>query len=102
MSDATTSRPARSRPRRLEGLRVDRVSGRHALFDARGDRVHLLNETAFALWQLCDGMTSPEEMAAGICDLFDEGAATVMADIDRALTELSERGLIEWAEGPQS
>lgn len=81
-------------PRRREGLRVDAVPDGHALHD--GDDVHLLNETAFALWQLCDGNTSPEEMAASVCELFGEAGAVVLDDIDRTLVELSRRGLVHW------
>lgn len=81
-------------PCRRAGLQVNLVAGGHAVHD--GDQVHLLNETAFALWQLCDGRTSPEEMAAGVCELFGEAGAVVLADVDRTLGELQRRGLIEW------
>ncbi len=86
-------------PRRRDGVHVDLVRDGHALQD--GDQVHLLNETAFALWQLCDGRTSPEEMAAGVCELFGEPSAVVLADVDRTLGELSRRGLIHWQQGDQ-
>lgn len=86
-------------PRRREGLRVELTPDGHALHDE--DQVHLLNETAFALWQLCDGRTSAEEMAAGVCELFGEPGVAVLDDVDRALAELSRRGLILWQPGEE-
>lgn len=97
MTTSTSSRPAASLPRRHDELRVELHEHGHALRAADGDEVHLLNETAFAIWQLCDGQTSPEEMAAGVCELFGEPGTAVLDDVDRTLSELAHRGLISWA-----
>lgn len=89
--------PAGALPRRRDDLHVQVVPEGHALREADGEEVHLLNETAFALWQLCDGQTSAEEMAAGVCELFGASGATVLEDVDRTLDELSRRGLVSWS-----
>lgn len=81
-------------PCRREDVRVELLSEGHAVHT--GEDVYLLNETAFALWQLCDGNTAPEEMAVGVCELFGEAGAVVMEDVDRTLAELGQRGLIRW------
>lgn len=94
----TSHAPSRdtSLPRRRDDLQVELLTQGHALREAEGDEVHLLNETAFALWQLCDGRTSPEEMAAGVCELFGAPPTAVLDDVDRTLSELARRGLISW------
>lgn len=92
--------PAGTFPRRRDDLRVELVAGGHVLHEANDAAdVHLLNETAFALWQLCDGRTSPEEMAAGVSQLFGRSGAAALDDVDRTLAELAQRGLIAWAAG---
>jgi len=57
---------------------------------------HRLNETAAALWELCDGRILPSEMVDAICTLFAEAEVTVAADVDHALVEFSRLGLIDW------
>lgn len=61
---------------------------------------HLVNETALALWQLCDGATSTEEMIEGVCALFDAPRAAIADDIDRALDQLWRAGLLCWPHRP--
>ena len=57
---------------------------------------HALNDTAFGLWELCDGDTAPVEMVEAICTLFASPPTTVAADVWRALDAFTELDLIEW------
>jgi hypothetical protein len=84
-------------PIKKKGLRAKLVDDRAGLFDRRGAQVCVLNETALALWELCDGATAPEEMVDAVrvaCGLDREVAA---ADIERTLTELTAAGLVSWS-----
>ncbi len=58
--------------------------------------VHVLNDTALALWELCDGRTSAAEMVDSICQLFGAPRATVEADVARTLDDLAGAGLVTW------
>jgi hypothetical protein len=62
-----------------------------------GDR-YVLNETASALWELCDGDTGSEEMVNAICQLFDADQTVIAADVHRTLHEFAHRHLLEWVE----
>jgi PqqD family protein of HPr-rel-A system len=64
---------------------------------ATGD-VYLLNETALAIWDLCDGDTQPEEMMTAICDLTSLPPEVVAEDVERILLEFDTAELIEWVE----
>jgi hypothetical protein len=57
---------------------------------------HLLNPTARAIWELCDGQTGAEEMAGAICQVFAVSWDDAIADVARALETLTEVGLIDW------
>jgi pyrroloquinoline quinone biosynthesis protein D len=57
-------------PRRRDGVKLRREGDAHIVWDPVGGPAHLLNETALAIWQLCDGETSPQEMVAASCMLF--------------------------------
>ncbi len=58
----------------------------------------LLNPTARAIWELCDGRTRPDEMIVAICDLFDVGRGTAQRDVTAALAAMTHVGLVVWAQ----
>ena len=89
----------RERPARREGVWVRRAGDENALVDSTSSTVHLLNETALAIWELCDGKTEPEEMIAAIVELSGVDRDAVSQDVERILTEFGEAGLLSWAPG---
>jgi Coenzyme PQQ synthesis protein D (PqqD) len=84
------------RPLRRSDVWVRQVNQENAIYDPQGGTVHLLNETALAIWQLCDGETSVEEMVGAICDLTGMHRDVVIEDVDRVLTEFGSAGLVTW------
>jgi hypothetical protein len=58
----------------------------------------VLNETALALWELCDGLTTSDEMVSAICVLFAAGQPDIAADVQRTLSEFETRHLLEWVD----
>ena len=92
---------------RLDSLPVRRTDvvlvddGERSMLVAPGqDGTHVLNPTARAIWELCDGVTLPEEMVAAICEVFVVTPAQAVADVERTLEELTRVGLITWASPP--
>lgn len=88
----------RRRPARKPDVWVHLARGENALFDPRSDTVHLLNDTALAIWDLCDGDTYPDEMIEAVCDLSGMHPDVVTEDIQRVLNEFHRVGLVEWVE----
>lgn len=83
-------------PRRRPGVEID---DDNTVRSADGTR-HLLNDTALALWELCDGHIQPHEMVDAICALFDATPVTVAQDVARLLDEFTRLGLVDWVAGP--
>lgn len=73
--------------------------GVHVLRRNDDDSEHLVNETALALWQLCDGATTTEEMIEGVCALFDAPREAIADDVASALDQLRQAGLVTWPGG---
>ena len=99
----TTSSPTASSercPRAAAGVRL--VSGRHRtrLVDPEGRTLHVLNGTALALWELCDGETTVTEMVAAACALFDGDEQTVRLDIEQTLAQFTSAHLLVWESPP--
>jgi hypothetical protein len=83
------------RPRRREGVRVRRASGRVVLI--LGSDVYELNETAEATWMLCNGNNTITEIAAQIADEYDAEIDQIKEDVTELLEELSGLGVISLA-----
>jgi hypothetical protein len=86
-------------PTRRPGLQVRQTETGFGLYKRSGRLVSALNETALAIWELCDGATEPAEMVEAVrvaCGVPQEVAA---ADIDRTLAALTEAGLVVWDVG---
>ena len=74
---------------------VRRGSDDAAVFTPDTGTLHLLNPSALAIWELCDGSITGVEMAGAIAELTDLDAEAALADVTLALDELAQRGLID-------
>jgi hypothetical protein len=84
------------RPLRSAEVWVRQARGENAIYDPATGSVHLLNETAQAIWDLCDGDTTVAEMVDAICTLTAMHRDIVVEDVDRVLTEFGAAGLLSW------
>jgi coenzyme PQQ synthesis protein D (PqqD) len=51
---------------RSEGLITKEVEGEVLVYDRERDQAHCLNETAAAIWKLCDGCTGVPELTGSV------------------------------------
>ncbi len=58
-------------PKRKGTIWREADRNRTAIYEAETDGLHMLNATALAIWELCDGHTTTEEMASAISELTD-------------------------------
>ena len=82
------------RPRHLPGTRLEQREGRVIVCDADHNVMLALNESAAALWELCDGSTTIEEMVIAICEVSSIPAGQAREDVERTLTEFERAGLL--------
>ena len=85
-----------ARPSKRPGLWLRQAGKENAVIDSDSGSVHLLNETALAIWQLCDGETWPREMVRAICDVSGLPEEVVGEDIARTLHGFDHLGLLVW------
>ena len=91
-----TSEVRQRRPVRREGVWLRTTGEENAVFDPETGGLHLLNETARAIWELCDGDTTPEEMVKAICELSGLHPDVVTEDVSRTLLEFEHLGILRW------
>ncbi len=89
MTDWATSTPVRHGQ-----AWVRRGSDDTAVFNPETGTLHALNPSALAIWELCDGSTTGEEMADAVAELTGLDIRAATADVNLALASLEEQGLI--------
>lgn len=83
------------KPKRKEGLVAENLDDDVVVADFRDSQLHILNPTAAAIWELCDGLHDTEQMAGLIAEHFGLAAEQVRPDVQRILGEFRAKGLIE-------
>ncbi len=68
--------------------------GGWSVYNKETDTLHLLNDSARAIWELCDGQTNSEEMAQAVSQLTGLGHKEAKEDVDTTLEKLSSLGLV--------
>jgi hypothetical protein len=86
------------RPVRRPDVWVRQVSGENAIYDPHTQAVHLLNDSALAIWEQCDGETTPSEMVGAIIDVSGLHEDVVIEDVSRTLDEFDRAGLVRWVD----
>jgi coenzyme PQQ synthesis protein D (PqqD) len=89
------------RPARSPDVWIRKTRGETLAYHPGTGAAHLLNDTALAIWDLCDGETKPEEMVEAICQLCGMHPDVVDEDVDRILGEFGDAGLVVWVPGRQ-
>lgn len=83
-------------PARVPNVWIRKTRGETLAYHPGTGGAHLLNDTALAIWDLCDGATKPEEMVEAICQLCGMHPDVVGEDVGRILAEFEEAGLVVW------
>ena len=82
-------------PQRKPNIISEVLGEEVVLCDPEADVVHVLNPTARVIWELCDGVHSPAEMAAALQEKFAVAPERDLAeDVEQTLAELEGKGLL--------
>jgi hypothetical protein len=68
--------------------------GLWSIYNKETETLHLLNDSARAIWELCDGNTSAKEMARAVTQLTGVDYEDAKKDIETTLAELFSLGLV--------
>jgi hypothetical protein len=79
----------RVRPRRRRSVRLERSGEVYELVSVTGLHLAVLNDTAVALWRICDGSTELREMIDAVCALFGIEHDVARAEVERTIEDLA-------------
>jgi hypothetical protein len=89
--------PLHRLPRRRDDVRLHDRETRSYLVDPDSEVAHALNPTARAVWELCDGTTTVDELVDAITQLFSVDRDVAVADVLGIVGQLEAADLVEWA-----
>jgi hypothetical protein len=90
------TRGADGLPRRRAGIELQSAGTRTLLLSTQEDTVFELDPLGRALWELCDGNTSVDEMVAAVCEVFDVDEEAAGRDVWTLMIQLEEAGLVDY------
>lgn len=82
-------------PVRRAGASAVELDDNLALYDDVGQLMILLNSSAGAVWNLCDGSTTVAAMVRELTEAYPDEAAVIGEDVRGTLRKLAELGLVE-------
>lgn len=91
-----TTRSPEAVPRHKPGAWLHESPQEAVLLDGGGRRLHKLNPTALAIWELCDGETTVEEMVTALCELFAADPEVVKRDVLAVFESFTAERLLDW------
>ncbi len=78
---------------RMNGIVVEELADEVLVYDLDRDRAHCLNQTAANVWKLCDGNSSPAEIATRLGVELEPAAAQEV--VWAAIDQLGRAGLLD-------
>jgi len=61
-----------------------------------GQATHVLNKTAAYIWELCDGKSGIDDIAASLCERYDVSPEEARADTRATIENLTKAGIIKY------
>jgi len=86
---------SRDLPRHAAGLIECPVQDELLVYDPRSERVIALNESARAIWSLCDGRHSADDVAATLGRSLGLPPHALESDVGRAISEFRNAGFLD-------
>ncbi|HEY5385883.1 MAG TPA: PqqD family protein [Acidimicrobiales bacterium] len=90
-----------SLPTRRAGASAVELDDNVAVYDDVGQLLILLNTSAAAVWERCDGRTTVDDMVRALAVEHGAHAEDIAEDVRRTLAKLAELGLVAEA-GPRT
>ena len=92
-------RDGQSRPARRAGAAAVELDDNVALYDEVGQLLILLNTSAAAVWERCDGTTTLDDIGRELAAAYPDDAGLIGEDVRQTVGKLAELGLVVDAAG---
>jgi Coenzyme PQQ synthesis protein D (PqqD) len=86
-------------PKRRSDVRVRVVDGEAVILDSDRGLIHQLNNTAYYIWEGCDGNSTVAEIAQQLAVVFSADPQTAADDAATLILQFQSLGLLESQDG---
>ena len=84
-----------TQPQRKPGIEAKDIGSETLLYNESGEEIHVLNDTAKFIWELCDGQHTPLDMEEAIREEYSIAAEmNIGADVERTLQVFRNKHLL--------
>jgi hypothetical protein len=83
-------------PAHEDGLQLEEMAGESLLYSDVTNKTVYLNDTASAIWKLCDGTRSVEELVALLREAYEDSGHDFEADVRGTIDDLLAQGALRW------
>jgi hypothetical protein len=83
-------------PAHEDGLQLEEMAGESLLYSDVTNKTVYLNDTASAIWKLCDGTRSVEDLVALLREAYGDAEHNFEADVRGTIDELLAQGALRW------
>ena len=83
-------------PAHEEGLHFEEMAGESLLFSEVTKKTVYLNDTASAIWKLCDGTRTVEQLVALLREAYSDSEHDFESDVRGTIDGLLEQGVLKW------
>ena len=87
-------------PIQRAGFQLEKLEGETLLYRHLLKKMIYLNQTADAVWSLCDGQRTVQDIIGILVGAYPEAADIVAADVREALDNLVREGALRLTDGP--
>jgi hypothetical protein len=88
--------PTHPLPRRRADVELRDEAPQIWLVDPATGAAHLVNSMGRAIWELCDGTITVEELADAISQVFDVPRERAADDVTAVVEQFDDAGLVTW------
>jgi pyrroloquinoline quinone biosynthesis protein D len=84
-----------TRPVRVSGAHEYRLGDELLVYVPNSETAHALNRSAVAIWEMCDGTRTPEEISRALGQWLGRPGEALLPDTRWGIAQLCELGLLE-------
>lgn len=83
-----------TRPLARSDITVQVIGDEVMLYDSDNEKIHVLNHSAYAIWQLCNGENSLVDMCEKLIAKYEDSSLDLVDDIQATIDGFIQKGLL--------
>jgi len=84
-----------SRPKTRSNIIIQDIGDEAMVYDSDGEKIHVLNHSALAIWKFCDGKNTCDDIYKKMSELYPDAGIELSDDIKSTINELKIKGLLD-------